>query len=101
MLETEFTFELWDILESYSDAKIIENIKYLMRRENLWKDGMSIIFPLGSYEYRDIEDFYQKDFEVFAEDMRTILYYGTAYGTRLREFGVFIDLTIELSAPRS
>lgn len=97
-MKTKMEFELWDIFEDLTDESIDENIKYILKREKIWKDGMSIVFPCGALSIRNYEDgFYQQDFEIFApNDFQTILYYGTAYGKFIPETNQIMDMTIEL-----
>ena len=90
-------FELWDIIEDLTDKNISDNIEYILKREGIWKDGMSITFPCGALSIRNYEDgFYQQDFEVFDKDFKTILYYGTAYGVFLPETNEIMDMKVEL-----
>jgi hypothetical protein len=98
-LKTDLEFELFDIFEPYGENYVKANIEYILMREKLWQKGMSIVFPQGALnEYREESKhesgFYQRDFEVFAADQNTILYYGTAYGSILAE--EIIDMTVEL-----
>jgi len=90
-------FDLWDIFEELTDRNIKENIEYVLKRERIWKEGMSIVFPQGSLSIRNYDEgFYQQDFEVFAEDMKTILYNGTAYGSFTPETETILDMTVEI-----
>ncbi len=91
-------FELWDIFEELTDRNIKENIEYVLKRERIWQKGMSIVFPQGSLSIRNYDDgFYQQDFEVFAEDMKTILYNGTAYGSfSVNITNIILDMTVEI-----
>ena len=86
----KYELELWDIDESIvfkdgipqNEEKVItENIKYILKREGLWKKGMSVVLPAGGLQILDIENgTYQYDFEVFESDGNTIAYHGTCYG---------------------
>jgi len=92
-------FELWGINEdivfndegiAQNETEIItKNIEYVLKREGLWKEGMSVILPSGALAILDIEnETYQYDFEVFEEDGNTMAYRGTCYGT-----GTWFDFT--------
>lgn len=92
-------FELTDIFQDYNDARLIENIAEIMKREGIWKKGFHIVFPSGGLEIVNYQDgFYQKDFEVFSSP-NDIAFVGTSYGMlqKMRKTPAeIIDMNIEL-----
>ena len=86
----EVNWELWDIFDSFrfTNGKwkgkfetIEKNIIYILKRERLWKSGMSICFPCGSMDKVDIDnDDYQFDFEIF-RGSNNLIASGTCYGS--------------------
>jgi hypothetical protein len=83
-MRKRYEFELYDVFEKLNKKNLEKNIKYILRRERLWKRGWRIVFPAGALEIEEEVDgdvFFQYDFEIFAADHNTILYYGTVYGT--------------------
>ena len=69
-----------------NDEKVLEeNIKYILKREKLWKKGYSICFPVGATASLDVADTdddpssYAYDFEVFS-DPNTVVATGTVTG---------------------
>jgi len=82
MTEDNPTFELTDIFQEISHdwQKVIEeNIRFILKRENLWQKKYMLCFPAGSRQEIS-EESYQFDFEIFS-DVNTVVASGTCYGS--------------------
>jgi len=97
----KYVFELTDIYEDIEGKsprqidKIIEkNIKYILKREKLWKSNYEIIIPPGGAIWEFTDDFYQVDFVIMDNKKQEVIFHGTCYG--LISHGEIRDMTVEL-----
>ena len=77
-------FELYDVFEKLNERNLKKNIRYVLKREGIWKRGWRIVFPAGGLREEEESEgtlLFYYDFEIFAPDGNTILYYGTVFGT--------------------
>lgn len=75
-------FDIIDIKNGIpqNDEKVIEsNIIYILQRENLWNPKYTIVFPCGSTQSLNAENF-QYDFEIF-KGLNSVIAFGTCYGS--------------------
>jgi hypothetical protein len=77
--------EIWFIAGKSNDTDVMEeNIIEILKREKLWKKGLSLCFPCGAMaQVNPEEGTYQYDFEIFS-DPNTIIASGTCYGSGIK-----------------
>lgn len=111
MTDSEFQAELEDIFEEIwfiagksNELDVIEeNIIEILKREKLWKKGLSLCFPCGATAEVDPNNgAYQYDFEIFS-DPQTVIASGTCYGlgmktsdTKEKQTFEVTDMTLEI-----
>ena len=106
-------FDLHDIFEDVvfdgycvpkNDCHVLRsNIKYILKREKLWKNDFTIVFPMGSLKKIDVAvSFYQYDFSIYSETCGEYIAHGTCFGsgrfysTKIKSKSVFEILDLQL-----
>jgi len=66
---------------TFFDNVVKDNIKEILRRRGILREGMDVVIPPGALSDLNCDDnFYQYDFQVM-DRHGNIVYAGTAYGT--------------------
>jgi len=100
---THMVFELWDIFDTikFRSGKsnvceiLRENIIYILKREGLWNDQFTVIFPHGALKELDLSgSTYQYDYSIYSETKEDYIAHGTIFGS-----GIVEILSVSKHAP--